>query len=325
MTSPFIDPAAVASIKSKRMTAEDIHIPRGSAMTRGRMRTITPRETLQAFVKGNEYLIAVLDNARSYTDGREIAVPLVSAALDLQSYACDRFAGICADPKGDTRSMADRVLGQIWTAMQDTIKAALDEQFEIQVSEAKQELEQERQLVTAGIDAAQQESTTLRRQMDAMTRQHQQQRAEWEGERKRLNEALNKAQYDAGKAAKKHAEDLRDLPRLEALVSSLERQVADLKAERTALAEQFLARETELLNQLDKLSHPLEVAPMPTNPQNALERLSYSAYLRSTTGKSHAPNQMPLTPELVRGWRQAFVSEQAMLAQLRRVVGRMLG
>lgn len=286
MTASLIDPAAVAAILANPRRPQFVdEAPVDSALSFARAARLTDREWRRAWSGAMDVLNPCVEEARTRTDGTEIAAILLNRTMNLMAYALTEFAGASADPRRKVRTKTDQVLKVTWEGMSRAIAAGVDEY----AGEVHTQM-------TAAADAAAREATDARRLLDAASAQLTREREEAAREIARLNALLTSERSATVNRERTTRNELHQLRQDHAAQASV---IAHLNAE------------CERLEHLLETATAPEVTPM--EPQNARERASLHVYLNANAGGSLAQ------------WRAAHPSPAAMVQQLRVAILPLLG
>ena len=314
VTASMITPATIEAIKARRVS-----VPEEAVVTsRDGKPLISPqrimRMTSQEWRKGFEHTITLLnsqvDEARTRTDGTEIAAYILQHGLDVIAHGIALFNGAHHDPRAELRAAIEETLKIIWDSTARTIQAGVEEYAGKLHAEQSTLLDAEREQMTAGADAAAREATEARRALDAASAQLTREREQWGQELARLQ-----AQLDSERSATVNRE--------RTARNEIHQLRQDLAASRTVIAS--LNAECERLE--TQATAPTSVEVPMNQPSTALESASLCLFLRERlrlpTLNWNASGvrllDRDVAPHLT-AWRAAYPTPEAMRAQLRAVV-----
>ncbi|KQQ99820.1 hypothetical protein [Deinococcus sp. Leaf326] len=314
MTSALINPAAIAAIKSRRPAGPASPLdgpgrpaPAGCNLTPERAARLNPLQWQRAWLRSSELVADVVEAAMKRDDGTDLAAMLLDHSLNLIAYGITEFAGTKASPRERVRERTETVLQVVWQGMSRSIDAGVALERDELAAEAARILADERDLMTQAADVAHAEARAARQEVEALRRQIAEQRDQAAAELARVTEGRDRERASYIERERGWNEQRRQLEHDRAQV------IASLNAE------------------LEALSRPLEVLPMPapvTLPTTPAGRASLCRYAREVLSRPDLKQDdlgEVVTPELLTAWETAYPTPEAQRAHLRPVVAGVRG
>ena len=258
-----LDARAIALIKARRTAppAEDVARSRNGKvlLSAGQIARMTPADWRRAFEQTVTLTDQQITQARTRTDGTEIAAYLLAHGLDVVAHGIGLFNGAHADPRGELRVLIEDTLTTIWQGLNRAIQSGVEEY----AGEVHTQM-------SAAADAAARDATDARRLLDAASAQLIREREQHQQEVKRLEGVLASERSATVNRERSARNELHQLRQDHAAQASV---IAHLNAE------------------CERLETLLELATAPEvimEPQNARERASLHVYLRHYPGSTVA-------------------------------------
>ena len=316
MTSALINPADLAAFKASRPAGPATPLdspgrpaPAGCNLSPERAARLHPVQWQRAWVQSSNLVTDIFEGALKRDDGTDLSAMLLDRMLDLIAYGITEFAGTKASPRDRVRERAEEVLRVTWQSMSRAIDAGVAMERDELLAEAGQVLAAEREQMTHAADVAHAEARAARQEVEALRRQLAEQRTQAAAELARVTEGRDREWASYIERERGWNEQRRQF-----------------EHDKTEAARVIASLNTEL----DTLSRPLEVLPMPTLtlPTTPAGRASLCRYAREMLARPDL-RQGDLadvtTPELLAAWEAAYPTLEAQRAHLRPVVAGVRG
>ena len=316
MTTSLINPADLEAIKARRPAGPATPLdspgrpaPAGCNLSPERAARLHPVQWQRAWVQSSNLVTDVFEDALKRDDGTDLAAMLLDRMLDLVAYGITEFAGTKASPRDRVRERTEEVLRVTWQSMSRAIDAGVAMERDELEAEAARTLASEREQMTHAADVAHAEARAAQQEVEALRRQLAEQPAQAAAELARVTEGRDRERASYIERERAWNEQRRQFEHDRAEAA---RVIAALNAE------------------LDTLSRPLEVLPMPTRtlPTTPAGRASLCRYARDTLSRPDLKQGDlgdVVTPELLATWEAAYPTPEAQRAHLRPVVAGVRG